>query len=225
MINCADIPLKSFAKIVSQNKKGNYCELKKMVSSGNIKLPKQTAIFNMGPATYCPSKAMGLCKAYSKKGKHICYAKKSENASRPNVLKKRLKQMKYWKNVTAEDFAWQFLLVNSLKAVPWKYLRFNESGDFWTQECLEKANTIAMILARYGIKTYCYTHRSDLDYTNIKHLIVSSSNFQDQNIPNAFYIVEDVKKEKPKGWSVCKGDCRICNKCYVRGFKVVIKGH
>ncbi len=224
MIPCSGISLKTFGIIVTHGKGRNFCPLAQHIATGNIKLPRTTAIFNMGPATHCPSLAKGLCKAFSPKGKHICYAMKAERLY-PNNLPYRLAQMKFWKDVTAEDFASQFLLINALKYRQWTRLRLNEAGDFFSQKCLDKANRIAMILARFGIKTYCYTHRSDLDYSKVKHLIVSSSNFEDKNIPNAFRMVENVKRERPMGWSICKGDCRVCDLCSKRGSKVVIKKH
>jgi hypothetical protein len=221
---CANIPLKSFAKLMTHGKGKGFCELNTLISSGNMKLPVTTAIFNMAPATFCPSLARGLCKAYSPNGTHVCYAKKAETARTPDVLPHRQKQLLFWEKISAEDFVWQFLCINALKEKPWTKLRLNESGDFHSQECIDKAEKIAMYLSRYGIKVYCYTHRSDLDYSNVKHLIVSGSNFQKDGITNAFYIVES-KKDKPKGWSICPMDCKICDKCSKRGNKVVVLRH
>lgn len=222
---CADIPLKSFAKVMTFGKGKDFCPLNKLISSGNLKLPNTTAIFNMGPAKGCPALARGLCRAFTPDGRHCCYAKKAETPRTPGVLPHRIEQMKFWKNVTAEEFAWQFLCINALREVPWTKLRLNESGDFHSQECIDKADKIAMYLARYGVKVYCYTHRSDLNYTQVRHLIISGSNFQKAGIPNVFMMVEDEKKDKPKGWSVCPGDCRICDRCSKRGQKIVIKRH
>lgn len=217
--------LKSFAKLFTHGQGVNHFELNSLLASGNLKVPKTTAIFNMGPASYCPAMALGLCKAYSPQGKHVCYALKAERGHHPDVLPYRVKQLKFWKKCTAEEFASQFLIINSLKEKPYNALRFNESGDFHTQKCIEKAEKIACILARYGIKTYCYTHRSDLDYTNTRHLIVTGSNFMKEGIKNIFKIVENVKTDRPKGYMVCPGDCRICNKCMIRGNKIVVKRH
>jgi hypothetical protein len=223
--SCADIPLKSFSKLMTFGQGKDFCPLNSLITSGNLKVPRTTAIFNMCPATYCPSMHRGLCRAFAPNGKHICYALKAECPRTPYVLPHRIKQMKFWRNVTAEEFAWQFLCINALKKNTWDKLRFNESGDFFSQSCLDKADKIAMYLSRYGIKCYCYTHRSDLDFTQVKHLIVSGSNFQKEGIPNVFMIVENPKTDKPKGWSVCEGDCRICDKCSKRGQKVVVKRH
>jgi hypothetical protein len=220
----ADIPLKRFAKIMTFGKGKDFCPLSKLISTGNLKLPKTTAIFNMGPATSCVSLALGLCRAYAPDGRHVCYAMKAEGPRTPGVLPYRIEQLKFWKKTTPEEFVWQFLCINALKELPWTKLRLNESGDFHKQECVQKADKIAMLLARFKIKVYCYTHRSDLDYTGVKHLVINGSNFQKEGIPNIFMMVEDTK-DKPLGWSICPEDCRICDRCSKRGQSIVIKRH
>ena len=200
-------------------------ELNSLLSSGNRKLPRKTATFNMTPAKLCPSLKLGLCKAYSPNGKHVCYARKAETTRTAEVFPYRVRQMKFWKTVTAEDFVEQFLSVNALKESQWTKLRFNESGDFDTQECVDKAEKIATLLARFGVKTYCYTHRSDLDYSKVKNLVVTGSNFKKYGVTSTFCMVEDIKVDKPKGWSVCGGNCKVCDRCSRKGQNIVVKRH
>ena len=221
----AEMPLKSFAKILTAGVGKYYSPLAKLISTGNTKLPKTTAIFNMGPAHGCPSFILGLCRAYNTKGKHVCYALKAETAMRPEVQPHRERQKNFWLTCTAEEFASQFLLINAMKELPWNALRFSESGDFWGQPCVDKAERIATILNPYGIKTYGYTCRSDLDYSNIRNLILSGSGFQKEGITNVFLMVEDVKRDRPKGYGACAMDCRICNRCQIRGYKTVVPEH
>ncbi len=221
----ANMSLKSFAKILTVGLGKHYCKLSQLISSGNTKLPRTVAIFNMGSAHDCPAFARGFCQAYNKNGKHVCYALKSETSMRPLVEPYRNKQKTFWLSCTAEDFVSQFLLINSLKELPWNALRFNEAGDFWSQECIEKADKIAMYLGRCEIKTYCYTSRSDLSFVNCRHLIVSGSGFQKEGITNVFLMVEDVEKDRPYGYGVCCGNCNVCNRCQVRGMKTVILRH
>ena len=222
---CAEIPLKNFAKIFTSGRGKHFCPLNKLLASGNLKLPKTTAIFNMGPARVCPALALNLCRAFTPTGKHCCYAMKAETTRTPLVFPYRMEQQKFWKKVTAEDFVSQFILINALKELPWTKLRLNEAGDFHGQSCVDKADKIAMLLARFKVKTYCYTHRSDLDFTKVRYLVISGSNFQKEGIPNLFMMVEDVKRDRPKGFSVCPEDCRICDLCSKRGQKIVIKRH
>ena len=222
---CANMSLKSYAKILTLGKGKEFYPLGKLLSSGNRKLPKSTGIFNMGSAHDCPSLKLGLCQAYTVKGKHCCYAKKAETSMRPQVEPFRNRQKKFWLSVTAEEFVSQFLIINALKEKPFEALRINESGDFWSQKCVDKIEKIATILKPYGVKVYGYTSRSDLDYSKVRNFILSGTNFQTKGVSNTFRMVEDVKRDKPKGWGVCKGDCKICNRCMVRGYKTVVLRH
>ena len=221
----ADMPLKSFARLLTVGMGKHYAPLSKLLSTGNTKLPKTTAIFNMASAHDCPSLALGLCRAYSKTGKHVCYARKSETTMRPMVQPRREKQMRFWLDCTPEEFAWQFLLINALKERPWEFLRFNEAGDFHTQDCVDKAERIATILSNYDIKVYGYTCRADLDFSKLRNLVLSGSGFEKEGVSNIFMMVEDVKADRPKGYGICPMDCRDCNRCMVRGFKTVVKRH
>jgi len=219
------IPLSSFAKIFTFGQGKKFCSLNSLIGQdGNLKLPRTTAIFNMGSAHSCPSFKLGFCQAITKKGKHVCYAKRSETSMRHFVQPYREAQGRYWKKVTAEEFASQFLLINSLKCNPFTALRFNEASDFHSQECLNKAEKIACLLDRFGIKTYCYSARKDLDFSQVRHLIVSGSGFQKNGITNIFKMIED-KKDRPKGYQECRGDCRVCSRCRVRGKRTYILRH
>ena len=149
---------------------------------------------------------------------------KSEREYRKYVLPFRNRQEKYWKKVTAESFVSDFTMINSLKERPYNVIRINESGDFWTQKCINKLEKIATLLTPFKIKVYCYTSRSDLNYKKCKNLIVSGSGFKKEGISNIFQIVKNIK-DKPKGYSICKGNCKICNKCQIRGNKIIIKSH
>ena len=220
-----DATLKQFAMIFTNGKGKRVIPLYKLLSSGNRKLPITTAIFNMSSAHDCPSFKLGLCRAYNSKGKHICYARKAETSMFKCVEPRRNKQQDFWLNCTAEDFVSQILLINSMKANPWTALRLNESGDFHSQACVDKAERIALLLKRHGIIVYGYTSRSDLSFVNCKNLIVSGSSFKKEGIANIFLMVEDIKKQRPKGFGVCCGNCRVCNRCQVRGLNTVVKQH
>lgn len=190
---------------------------------GNIKVPRDTAIFNFSSAHDCPSMKKGLCKAKAQGCK--CYALKAECGIYPFALPFRRRQEKYWKGISAEAFAAQFILVNALKQKPFTALRFSESGDFHTQNSVYKAERIAQILHRHGIRCYCYTSRSDLSFEKCRHLVVTGSNFLKKGISNRFRIVQDVRKERQRGESVCKMNCRICKLCQMRNMKIVVKNH
>jgi hypothetical protein len=219
----SNVSLASFAKILTGSKGKSFCELNGLLSDGNTKLPRTTAIFNMSSAKDCPSLKRGVCKAFID-GKHICYAKKAETPMRPQVLPYRRKQEKFWLSITADEFIAQFLLINALKNKPFTALRLNESGDFHSQACIEKAERIANVLSRYGIITYGYTSGDDLDFSMVKSLILSGSGFTAAGISGEFLIVKDIK-DKPKGYGVCAMDCKACTRCQKRGMKTVVPKH
>jgi len=209
-------------KLVAKTSNGHLA-LKSLISSGNIKIPSSTAIFNMSSATDCMSKKLGLCAA--KKAGVKCYACKSEVPARPNVLPYRRRQAKFWKTVSASKFALDFLAINAVKVrQPFTALRLNEAGDFHGQECVNKANSIAHILSDFGIVTYCYTSRSDLDYSNIKSLVVMGSGFRKEGISSEFRIIAK-DSDKPKGFGLCPMDCKICKRCQKRGMLTAVPAH
>ena len=153
-----------------------------------------------------------------------CYALKSERPYRPNVKPFRDRQEKFWLGVSAEDFATQFLIINSLKPIPFNAIRLNEAGDFHSQECVQKAEKIARILKQFGVIVYCYTSREDLDYNHIEALKISGSGFKKDGIVNIFMIVDKIE-DKPVGYGVCPMDCRDCIRCLKGGMKTVVLKH
>jgi len=181
-------------------------ELRDLIRYGNLKLPKTTAIFNMCPGTDCPSELLGLCTIGCK-----CYAQRAERF-RPNVLPFRKRQKRYWKKTSAERFVKDFKLATSRKRTRIRNLRLNEAGDFDAQEDVDKAEKIAKDLAAVRIQVYCYTARSDLDYTKCEHLTVNTSGFIKQTAvgtTNIFFAVTEYSDMHPR----CPGDCRKCNIC------------
>lgn len=225
-IKCSALSLKSYAMLFLAGKGGikhNPIPLAKLIHGGNMKLPKSTAIFNLSSATDCLSRRLGLCKAAAQKTK--CYALKGElNHCSRYVLPYRRAQERFWLFTSAEEFVSQFVMLNSLRKIAFTAIRFCESGDFHGQHDLEKVEKVAKMLRRFGIRCYCYTSRSDLNFSKIKHLIVSGSNFLKPGIANRFRIVRNLK-ERMKGESLCKQDCRVCRKCLMHHLKIVIKNH
>lgn len=173
-----------------------------LFSFGNTKLPKSTAIFNLGTATDCPSAKLGLCKIPTGK----CYALKAERMYK-QVIPYRLRQMAFWSECTPESFVAEFIATVGKKAV--KYLRFNEAGDFYGQPCVDKMSAIADLLKAYGIKCYVYTAREDLDFSNTSdNLTVNGSGFM---VDNCF--CPPVNMPENTNVAECLMDCRKCNKC------------
>lgn len=226
---------------VTTNYKKN--KLRNLTTFGNTKLPKTTAIFNMGPATDCPSASLGLCELRKncklKSGcKDVCYALKAEKmykACKPY----RTRQQQYWLNVTAETFATEFIQIYERKKIKPTLLRFNESGDFFTQNCVDKVYKIArLIYEAVGVRTYLYTHRRDLVFYAVHtdigkkpylNILGSGANFP--NLSKLYIAVPADRFERLKQdskhhnykvsgtgelWNhhyFCPGDCKKCNLC------------
>ena len=178
-------------------------------SFGNKKLPVTTAIFNLCSAHDCPSRKLGLCQL-SDPSK--CYARKAERLY-PKCLPFRNRQKVYWQSVEAFDFVWR--LVGARQNIT--HLRLNESGDFTTQSDINKAVEIAAILSDMGIKTYCYTARSDLNFSARGHLVVNGSGFM---VDNQFTI------EHKQARYTCPMDCKTCSVCTkTKGLTISVPMH
>jgi len=145
-------------------------ELKSIVKFGNLKLPKTTMIFNMSSATDCPSRRLGLCEY-----EDICYAKKPEMIY-PKVLPYRRRQEGYWLFTDADKIVLDCYRLLLRKNHNVDAFRFNESGDFHSQDCVEKLDYVARHLSdRLGIITYGYTARNDLDFSSVGFVVRNST--------------------------------------------------
>lgn len=177
-----------------------------MVSCGNTKLPKTTMIFNLGPAKTCPSDQLGLCKVSSK-----CYAKKAERLY-PAVLPYRERQADYWLTTDINEIIKDFSGMIAKKRRTPEKLRLNESGDFYSQEDIAKAEKLAQVLKeQFNIITYTYSARADLDFSDCQFLLVKGSGHEQANNGQTMVIAKD---EKPlKGFVNCPGSCKSCAIC------------
>ena len=191
-----------------------------MLKRGNSYISKNTLILNMGTASHCPSKIQKLCKHPS-----ICYAWHSE-LQYDVAYQYRMKQAEYWLNTPEYHILLdikEILRKNNLQNKI-KYLRINESGDFYTQECVSILYCVAKELYyEFGIKTYGFTARSDLDfslYKNSKFIFIKGSNWEGPNGSTYIYFNNTDKKCLKRCITVankmpveCKGKCG--SKCFV----------
>ncbi len=178
--------------------------MRKLVKFGNMKLPKTTIIFNMASSKDCPARKKGLCR-YAK----ICYARKPEIIY-PTVLPYRERQEKFWLENSANDICSQLGDIIKRKKIKPTLFRFNESGDFHSQECIEKLNHIAIFLLLHNVVTYGYTAREDLDFENVSFLVKGSNN--DSGNHGKTVVLSDIA-DIQTGFVECIGDCKICSLC------------
>jgi len=176
-------------------------------SIGNKKLGKDTLIFNMGPATTCPSRARGLCQVPAGK----CYALKAERCY-PACLPYREAQEMYWRTHSAGEIARDLIKVlDRKKAV--KFVRVNESGDFRSLADVAKLFGLARLVP--WVRFYVYTARRDFIQdlrTAPRNLVVNGSGFMVDN--NFLYEAKEFDYK-------CPGDCRTCQHCKVKGQKTI----
>lgn len=156
----------------------------------------------MGPATGCPSARLGLCKIPAGK----CYALKAERQYK-QVLPYRRKQWAAFHTLDRQYLVWS---IEKQITRSTKYIRFSESGDFYSQTDVDKVSYIVNAMERHGIKVYGYTARRDLDFSRISsNMTVTGSGFM---IHNNFKAVKALNKTG----RICPGDCRRCDMCKTR---------
>lgn len=207
----------------------------KSYAYGNKKLPENVMIVNLTSAWNCPSIKHGDC-AYGKG----CYARGTELYSNQTQLR-NLRLQSAYKYLSAKEIL--ELLEAYIEAAPVriKYIRISEEGDFPDQETVDFCDKIAGHLkAKYGIITAAYTARN-LDYSNVKNMIINGSNYLVKNCTRYFRAipkttwdrVPDGLIEEPyklstingapvkrpvldtkNGTFKCHCDCRQCMFCY-----------
>lgn len=175
---------------------------------GNHKLGDDIAIFNMGTAKDCPSRKLGLCKVINKG--LDCYAEKAERQYPKTVPAYREYQKLYWETHGAREILQDISRKVKGRRKPTRFFRFNESGDFGSQDDVDKLSTIAEGLKCFGITTYGYTARSDLDVSNAKFL-AKGSGYDPKN--NGTCIVISKEEPVPEGYIECPGEAKSCSKC------------
>lgn len=182
----------------------------------------------MGPAETCPAKQLGFCKVGNK-----CYAAKAERLY-PNVAPYRRRQYNYWRDSGAPTIAAAFDILLRRIRVPIKYLRFNESGDFFSQADVQKLSLLAEFLKKeHGIQTYGYTARQDLNFEDVNFLVKGSSHGHGNNgrtIVLKKHLIKDhlstlSENERPN-WKVCPMSCKACDICKTKtGMNIIFPMH
>lgn len=190
------------------------------ITFGNKKLPKTTAIYNIGTWFLCPGRLEGYCEL-----SEVCYAKCREVMG--SVNKSRLNNYLFWKINNAEKIA--MFISYSIKAEQLKgnqvnLLRFNEVGEIENQEELEKMVEVSNIVhEQTGVKSYTYTHNKELNFNiDRPYLIICGSGFM---VDNRFTVVkpEDYKEYVNNTNCIeCQQKCELCGSICSRKLGVEI---
>ena len=176
---------------------------------GNKKLPKTTAIYNIGTWFLCPGRLEGFCEL-----SEACYAKCREVMG--SVTQSRLNNYYFWKCNSAEKIAMFIsysIMAEKMKGNPVNLLRFNEVGELENQEDLEKMIKISNIVYdNTGVKSYTYTHNRNLNFNiNRPNLTICGSGFM---IDNKFSVIkpENYKEYIDTHKCIeCPQKCELCS--------------
>lgn len=190
-----------------------------LYSVGNLKIGKDTIIVNITPAMECSSLRLGLCQV----PKGECYAWHAEKQY-PQCLPYRRRQTAVWDALSPDEIAEDIRNIKLKEekrknAVPVRYLRMQESGDFRNQADVDKVSRVADLLAG-TLRVYTYSARRDLDFSRISHnMIVNGSGFM---ATNNFKVCTELP---PDAKAVCKcvtgGYCIDCKLCKTGGGKTI----
>lgn len=192
------------------------------IKFGNHKLGDDTCIFNMGSAKCCPAKLKGLCHVVNLGIK--CYAEKAEIQYK-HALEARNNQEILWKTMDPFSISADILKKISNRRKITRFIRFNESGDFYEQADIEKLSLVTdyIHMHRPDLIVYGYTARSDLDFSKATFLVKGSHNNAGNN---GRCEVIDKLDSTPEGYILCPGDCRYCNLCKInRKYNIAFRKH
>lgn len=180
------------------------------IAFGNAKLPKTTAIVNLGSWFNCSGRREGFCEICTD-----CYDKSREVMFK-KVLKARLEQEIYFRSNDAKTIANNIIseikVFNMKNEEHCKQVRWSEVGEMRCQTDLEKVNEVSNIIYNeLGIKSYIYTHNKYLDFDiDRPNLTINGSGFM---VDNEYRILQKGEKCNEKHYDClcnCKDGCNVC---------------
>ena len=195
------------------------------IKFGNAKLPKSTAIINLGTWFNCSGRKEKFCDLHE-----VCYAKSPEVRFKERI-RDRLEQEIFWRSLRAEWIA--NTIVNAIREyenktnIKVKLIRWNEVGEIRNHNDFSKIIICSdIIYKRLGIKSYVYTHNNKLDYSNYygDYLTMNGSGFM---IDNQYNVVKN-KSEKLKNSNLiniknCICDCTRCSLCSEKNGNIIFE--
>lgn len=170
-----------------------------LLSLGNLKLPKTTAIFNLPSGMSCPGKT-DLCSKY-------CYAKKADRIWK-NALSSRMRNFELSRSPEFEVIM-QYEITNLKGKID--TVRIHESGDFYNQQYFNK--WVAIASKNPDLKFYAYTKSWFLDLSKKPDnfiVLFSVDKTSNKNIPfganGVAVMVEDMKPDPDFDY----GNAKLC---------------
>lgn len=172
-------------------------------SLGNKKIPRSTAIFNIPRLLTCPW-ATPMCRK-------VCYAKKAERRFFFRCLPQRTRNLHLTQR---KDFV--EIISQELQKLNKNRVRVHESGDFYSQEYLDKWFEI---MNRFPYITFIAYSKAMLDFSKKPNnfiLLFSMDNstpthrkewYEINPYKNALAFIDNEKAD-------CPGSCKECSRCY-----------
>lgn len=211
-------------------------KLGQLITHGNMKLSADILIVNLTAAKNCPSAKKGMCPIYNtfkqakdkgEKPDVECYAQKGEHQY-VNTIQNNIRSEIVMSLLDTDEFI--AYIEEYIERFDYKtnYIRFNEAGDFPSQEFVERCEKASeYFFKHYGIQCSAYTCRSDLDFSNCKYMIINASlpiikgsdRFYQAVTKKRFDSYEDTEgsikyTENGEPYFKCKCNCKVCKFCY-----------
>lgn len=211
-------------------------KLGKIMSHGNAKLSADILIVNLTSAKNCPSAKRKDCKIYNlhqlalKQGRPTtvqCYAQRDEHQY-PNTIQNNIRSEIIMPLMSDDEFIGYIEEYIEKCDFVTKYIRFNEAGDFPSQEFVSRCEKAAEYFYKnHGILSSAYTCRLDLDFSNCNYLIINASHPKIKGADRYYLAVSDERfdtfEDVPQGvgydksgnpYFKCHCNCKVCKFCY-----------
>jgi hypothetical protein len=231
--------MKTLALVV-QTSKGYFVTLSGCRGNvGNNKIGEDTSGINMCSSIHCPSWKSGKCqiqafnirmKKLGKKERAACYAMRDEDLYKGTFLS-HLMQEWWWETASRAEKVEAIVQIAEFHMTKYTeferyFVRASIYGDFRSQEDIAIWSEAAVRLyEKYGVITYTYTCRSDLNFSNHPScFIIKSSGSVDFTGDGVFELIatDDLL---PEGAVECPGSCLGCMFCKVSGLHVCNRNH
>lgn len=194
------------------------------IRNNNKKLGSNSYIFNFGLATECPCKELGLCQLGIEGS---CYATKSENqyeCTRNARINQGLALDFIEKHGLYNEFVLGLLKLSKGRYKNYmKHLRLNEASDIRTNKDIVFIEKIASLLKVVDVPVIVYTHRKDLNLTNLNNnVVINYSEYYHKNNKQHNHIIvfndnselkekiRNLKELNLNNYCVCGGSCVNC---------------
>ena len=221
-------PEKGLINVDAFKKKAKWaidnCYPRLHIKFGNAKLPKTTAIINLGTWFNCSGRKEGYCDLHE-----VCYAKSPEVRFKERT-RDRLEQEIFWRSLKsrwiANTIIFKIKEYERKTGIKVTLIRWNEVGEMRNHKDFYKiVNCSKQIFNELSIKSYLYTHNNKLDYSHYygDYLTINGSGFM---VDNNYKVVKDKSKIDNINYintKNCICDCTKCSLCSEKNSNIIFE--